>query len=148
MDATLLRNEVQNDPTSKGYMTFWPDSPGMIVEMLNAPTEFMVKAIKTTTAQAWAATGPYAGIVDAANDVNHPCRASCLVVRETLSSGVDIHLERVDVQQMLLAWVATGVCSEAQRQDLLNRALQPASRMEVLGLPPASEADLRIAMEG
>jgi hypothetical protein len=137
-----LRDELTNDPSGKGYAAHLPDSPGTVADLLNAPTESMVKPIKSTTAQAWAATGPYAAIVDAAANAAHPCRASCLVLRETLSSGVDIHVERPDVQQMLAAWVATGICTAAQRDDLLLRALQPASRMEVLGLPPATIDDV------
>lgn len=137
-----LRDEIHNDPTGKGYMTYLPDSPGTVAEMLNSPTESMVKTIRSTTAQAWAAAGPYAAIVDAANDVNHPCRASCLVLRDTFASGVDIHLERADMIGMLSAWVATSLCTAAQRDDLLARATQPASRMEKLGLPPATIADV------
>lgn len=119
-----------------------PESPGTVADMLNAPTESMVKAIRTTTAQAWAAGGPYSVIVDASNNINHPCRASCLVLRDAFASGVDIHLERPDMINMLAAWVATGVCTVAQHDDLLARATQPASRMEVLGLPPATIADV------
>lgn len=141
-----LHDELTTDPTSKGYAAHLPDSPGIVADMLNAQTETMVKAIRSTTAQAWAASGPYARIVDASNDTTHACRASCLVLRETLASGVDIHVERSDVQQMLSAWVSTGVCTQAEHDDLIARATQPASRMEVLGLPPATVHDVIGAM--
>jgi hypothetical protein len=137
-----LRDEIHNDPLGKGYLTHLPDSPGTVVDMLNAQTEVMVKVIKSTTAQAWAATGPYAAIVDAANNSTHPCRASCLLIRDTLVSGVDIHMERADVAQMLAAWAATGVITQEQKSDLITRSTQPASRVEVLGLPPATIADV------
>lgn len=142
---TALAAEVAGDPTSKGYALLLPASPGSVVDKLNTPTETMVKMIRSTTAQAWAATGPYSAIVDASNNVNHACRASCLVLRDTFASGVDIHLERSDMRGMLDAWVATGICTADQRADLLTRATQPASRAEVLGLPVVVEADLRAA---
>lgn len=142
---TALAAEIAADPAAKGYALLLPTSPGAVVDKLNAPTETMVKAIHSTTAQAWAATGPYSAIVDASNNVNHPCRASCLVIRDTFASGVQIHLERSDMRGMLDAWVTFDVCTAAQRDDLLSRATQPASRAEVLGLPVVAEADLRAA---
>lgn len=142
---TALAAEIAADPMTKGYAALLPKSPGSVVEKLNAYTETMVKVIHSTTAQAWAATGPYSAIVDASNNVNHACRASCLVIRDTFASGVDIHLERNDMRTMLDAWVTTSVCTAAQRDDLLARATQPASRAEVIGLPPVAEADLRAA---
>jgi len=138
----VLKNEITTDPKAKGYATFMASSPGTVVDMLNALTETMVKSIRSTTALAWAAAGPYSAIVDASNNIAHACRASCLVIRDTLQSGVDIHLERSDVRTMLDAWVTTNIITAAQRDDLLARATVPASRMEVLGLPMATEQDV------
>jgi hypothetical protein len=143
-----LHDELVNDPTGKGYAAWLPDSPGTVADMLNAPTESMVKVIQSTTGQAWGATGPYAGIVDAGNNTSHPLRAACLMLRETFASGVAIHLERPDMRELLDALVTTGICTAAQRDDLLARATQPASRMEVLGLPPATVHDVIGAMNG
>jgi hypothetical protein len=144
---TALRAEIQGDPKSVGYGQWLPNSPGMVVDLINAATFTAVKSIKTTTAQAWAATGPMSRIVDAAEKgsvagADHACRASCLTVLRSFSSGVDIHLERADMQAMLSAWVATGICTAGERDDLLARALQPASRAEVLGLPHVTVYDL------
>lgn len=144
-NLTALKSEVQTDPLAKGYAARLPASPGYVVDMLNAPVHTMVKPIHSTTAQAWAAGGPFSAIVDASNNATHACRASCLVIRETFASGVDIHMERTDVQQMLTAWVTAGVCTAAQRDDLVSRATQPASRAEVLGFGTVTEADLRAA---
>ena len=142
---SALIEELRGDPEGLGYAQFMPDAPGMVVELLNAPTQFMVKAIRSTTAQAWAATGPYANIVDASQDKTHPCRASCLILRDTLASGVDIHMEMPDVQEMFAAWVACGICTQAQADALYARAMQPASRAEVLGLGVATEEQVRNA---
>ncbi|HEX5126509.1 MAG TPA: hypothetical protein VFW00_07190 [Rhodocyclaceae bacterium] len=141
-----LHSELSADPSGKGYAALLPASPGSVVDLLNAPTETMVKAIKTTTAQAWAATGPYSAIVDAASNLQHPCRASCLVLRDSFASGVDIHLERADMQNMLAGWVSASLITAAQRDDLVSRATQSASRMEKLGLPAATINDVIGAM--
>lgn len=140
--AIVLKSEIERDPTAKGYAAYMADSPGTVVEFLNAPTESMIKAIRPAIALIWAATGPYANIIDVANNVSHPCRASCLVVRDALLSGIGIDLDDSDVRAMFDAWVTTNVITTAQRDDLLAKATVPASRMEVLGLPPATEQDV------
>jgi hypothetical protein len=137
-----LKGEILGDPLGLGYAAHLPDSPGLVVDLLNAPTQSMIKAIKSTTAQAWAATGPYSNIVDASEDKANPCRASCLMLRDTFASAVDIHMEMADVQQMFAAWVAVGICTQVQADALYARAVQPASRAEVLGFPNIDIRDL------
>jgi erythromycin esterase-like protein len=95
----------------------------------------------------WAAGGAYSSSVDASNNVNHPARASCLVVREAFSSGQDIHLGLQTMRDMLDGWVATSVITQAQKDSLLALATQPASRAEVLGFGRVTEQDLRTALE-
>lgn len=130
----MLRDELINDPAGLGYAAFLPASPGSVLVLMTERTGTMLKAISTETAQMWAAGGAYATIVDASNNAAHPCRASCLVLRQTLASGIDIHIEDPAVTAMLAAWVATSVCTAAQRDDLIARGMQPASRVEILGL--------------
>jgi len=142
---TTLSDELRDDPKGLGYAQFMPDAPGKVVELLNEQTQSMLKAIRSTTAQAWAATGPYANIVDASQDKAHPCRASCLMLRDTLASGVDIHMESPDVQEIFAAWVACGICTQEQADVLYARAMQPASRAEVLGLVAVTEEQVRNA---
>lgn len=137
-----LRAEINNDPKALGYKAYLPGSPGIVVNMLASLSDTMIDTIHSTTAQAWAAQGPMAKIVDAGNNTAHPCRASCLLVQMTLSSGSDIHLERTDVQQMFDAWLTQGVISQGWHDDLYARAKQPASRLQVLGLPPVDVYDL------
>lgn len=137
-----LAAEVRNDPVGRGYGAHLPDSPGAVVDLLTALGDFMVGPLRSTTAKAWAATGPYAAIVDASNNVSHPCRASCLVIRDSFSCGDPIHIESSDLQQMLAAWVVSGICTQGQVDDLYERAKQPASRAQVLGLPPITVHDL------
>ena len=147
MDYIALRAEIDNDPESLGYASHLPDSPGAVVDLLNANSTTMVKAIKSSTAMMWAAGGAYSTIVDASNNVNHPARASCLVVREAFTSGQDIHLELQPMRDMLNGWVATSVITQAQHNALIALATQPASRAEKIGLGCVTEADLRTALE-
>jgi hypothetical protein len=139
---TILSDELRDDPKGIGYKAHMPQSPGIVVDLLNAPTQSMVKPIESTTAQAWAASGPYAAIVDAGANTDHPCRASCLMLRDTIISRVPISMDAADVQEMFAAWVQTGVITQAQHDDLYTRATQPASRAEVLGLGFVTMDDL------
>lgn len=142
-----LKNELAVDPLSIGYAACFPDSPGAVVDLINAKTQMMVKEITCAQGMGWAAAGPYAAIVDASENVAHPCRASCLVLRELFSAGLPIHLEDPHVMGMFGAWVATGLITQAEQDALIVTATQPASRAEVLGLPVITEAAIRAALE-
>jgi hypothetical protein len=137
-----LKGEILGDPLGLGYGAHLPDSPGLVVDLLNALTQSMVGPLRSTTAKAWAAAGPYANIVDASMDTMHPCRASCLVIRDSFSCGDPIHVEDPQLQAMLAAWKATGICTQAQVEDLYARAMMPASRAQVLGWPTIEMRDL------
>jgi hypothetical protein len=138
---------LENDPKGNGYAEYLPHDPAKVVGMLNELTEMMVRPLRSTTAKAWAAAGPYAKIVDASNDTEHPCRASCLVVRDVFASGDPIHIEEADIQGMLAAWVQTGICTQTEVDDLVNRAKQPASRAEFIGFPNPTARDVLDAWE-
>ena len=147
MDYQLLRDEIDNDPIAIGYSAYLPSAPGSVVDLLNAYTQTKIKPITSSTAMAWAAAGPYSNIVDASNDLAHLARASCLVIREVFASGQVIHMELPDITGMFAAWVAAGVITQTQHDELITIATQPASRAEVLGLDRLTEADLRTALE-
>ena len=147
MNLINLRSEIDNDPAQYGYAAHLPDSPGAVVDLLNDQSTTIVKSIKASTAMMWAAGGAYSTIVDASNDVNHPARASCLVVREAFASGQDIHLGLQSMRDMLTAWVATSVITQSQHDVLIALATQPASRAEEIGLDRVTEQDLRTALE-
>jgi hypothetical protein len=142
VQLAVLRDEVTNDPKARGYGQFLPHAPGRVVDLLNEQSDTMLGPLHSTTAQAWAATGPMAGIVDAGLKTDHPCRASCLLVQLSLSAASDIHLERADVQSMFDRWLQSGVITQEWHDDLFVRAQQPASRLRVLGLPNIDVYDL------
>lgn len=137
-----LCTEVSTDPMHKGYQSHLPSSPGLVVQLLNTPVHAKVKSITTSAAKTWAASGPYAAIVDAANMAGHPARASALVVRDAFASGDPIHLEDPNIQALFTNWIAANVITQAQHDALIAMATQPASRAEVLGLPFVTEQDL------
>jgi hypothetical protein len=146
-----LREELINDPGGRGYAQHLPDDPVRVVELLTALTESKIGPLRTTTAKAWSAHGPRARIEDAAEkgvgETDHPCRASCLSIRESLITGDFIHVEDEEVQEMLADWVATHICSQAEVDDLYRRATQPASRADVLGIPAPTARDITDALK-
>ena len=132
---SALKSEIQADPLVQGYAAFMPGDPEHVAGLLNALQFTAIKSITAATALTWAAQGPYSAIVDASNNVAHPCRASCLVVRDTLTAGLDVHMENPALQQMFAAWknVAPAIITQAQYDALISTATQPASRAEKLG---------------
>lgn len=143
----ILRDEITLDPLAKGYAALLPGAQGVVVEMLNALTETALKPIKSQTALAWAAAGPYSAIVDAGNNPAHPCRASCLVIQSTMMTNLDIHIDQPEVLAMFTGWVSCGIITHDEFDDLINKAMKPASRAEMLGLNVVTGADLAAAME-
>ena len=144
---SALRAELTNDPKRRGYGAHLPGDPARVIELLMASTETMLGPLRSTTAKAWAARGPYARIVDASNDTEHACRASCLVIRESFACGDMIHVEEADLQDMLSAWITHGVATQAEVDALYALAMQPASRGEVIGVPAPSARDIIDALK-
>lgn len=143
----ILKTEVSTDPKGLGYAACLPNCPGHLVDLMNAPTQSMVQQISAMNAMKWAATGPYAAIVDASNNTNSQARASCLVVRDTLVANLPIDLTDASVLSMFSGWVAASVITQAQHDALMTAATLPASRAQVLGLPAVQELDLMAAFE-
>ncbi|WP_371767496.1 hypothetical protein [Massilia sp.] len=138
----VLRAELTQDPEGHGYATHLPDDPARVVDLLTQMRTTMTGALRSTTAKAWAAAGPYARIVDASNDADSPCRASCLVIRDSFACGDPIHLEDPRLEAMLAGWVACGIATEAEFADLYELAQVPASRADVLGIPAPTARDI------
>jgi hypothetical protein len=138
----VLRDEISNDPKGLGYALHLPDSPGLVIDLLNMLTDTALGPLRSTTAKAWAANGPYARIVDASYDASNPCRASCLVIRDSFACGDSIHVEDPELQAMLAVWVQHGVATQTEVDALYARAQQPVSRATKLGLGEVSVCDL------
>ena len=143
MNYVALKSEVQTDPLVL-YTGLLPASPGRVVDALNAKTFTAAKAITAKTALTWAAQGPYSAIVDASNNLTHACRASCLVVRDTLTAGLDVGMDDPKIQAMFNAWVPS-IITVAQHDALVAISMQPASRAEILGFGTVAMSDLQAA---
>lgn len=145
MDLTALKAEITADPVSLGYAAFLPDSPGHVADLLNALTQTMIQDVSAAVGLTWAAAGPYADIVDAANNTASPVRASCLAVRDGLLAGQSMVLSNPQMAAMFTDWITAGVITQAQHDALIVLATKPASRAQVLGFGTVAEADLRSA---
>lgn len=139
---TALRDELKNDPAARGYAVHLPDDPVRAVELITEQITTMTGPLRSTTAKAWAAAGPMAKIEDACLDASHPCRASCLVIRQSFACGDLIHLEDSRLQTMLAGWVTAGVATQAAVDELYQLAQVAASRADVIGIPSPSARDV------
>lgn len=137
-----LAAEIANDPEAKDYAAHLPDSPGIVVELLNAQTETMTKPLTAAKALTWAASGPMSAIVDASTNAAHPARASCLAFLHALKSGMELGMPLPEIQAAFAGWAQAGVITQEQHDSLMATALQSASRAEVLGLGRVTESDL------
>jgi hypothetical protein len=144
---TALRAELTSDPASRGYNVHLPNDPARVVELITGPVTTMTGPLRTTTAKAWAARGPYARIVDASNNAEHPCRAACLVIRDSFACGDSIHIEEPELQAMLSLWIAHDVATQEEVDALYALAQVPASRADVLGIPAPTARDIIDAWE-
>lgn len=138
----VLRAELTNDPVGRGYNAHLPDDPARVVDLITEPVATMTGPLRSTTAKAWAAEGPYARIFDASMDLNNPCRASCLVIRESFACGDPIHLEDARLQGMLALWIQHGVATQQEVDTLYALAQIPASRADKLGIPAPTARDI------
>lgn len=142
---SVLSDEIDNDPTGKGYAAMLPDRPGHVVDALNVKTESKIGLINRTDLTIWAAaSGMRAVIEDVANDSQSPLRSSALAILDVLrgsSSGID--LSKPENGGILIAWEAAEILSTADKDAMIALAMQPASRAEVLGLSRITEEMLR-----
>jgi hypothetical protein len=141
-ELSVLAAEIKSDPLGLGYAAHLPFDPVRVVELLTVETETKLGPLRSTTAKAWAARGPYAKIVDASNLSTHPCRASCLVIRDSFACGDMIHVEDADLQGMLDAWISNDIATQAEVDALYKLAMQAASRADVLGIPAPTARDI------
>ena len=143
---SVLSDEIDNDPTGKGYAAFLPDQPGHVVELLNEQTETMVKS-RMITARGIMSDYPggaalAAGVLDKleAAAASIPALKWAMGFLKT-TDGLDIGHSAT---QGMITQLATATVITSDEADKLKAlALQPASRAEVLGLPVITEQILR-----
>ena len=142
---SILSDEIDNDPEGKGYAAFLPDQPGAVVEMLNAPTETMVKS-RLITARGILSDypgGPAAAatVLDKLDGAAPNIPALKWAWKFISGEGLDIGVPAT--QGMLDTLAGATVITTDEATKLKALAIQTASRAEVLGLPYVTEKILR-----
>lgn len=142
---SILSDEIDNDPTGKGYASFLPNQPGHVVDLLNAQTETMHKMRLVTNLTLSSVLGATLArsirtklIAFAQADI---IVADFVKAMETQPGG---NLGDPETTKMIdyLMTVPDGFTLE-EAAALKSMSLQPASRAEVLGLPRVTEEMLR-----
>lgn len=142
---SVLSDELNNDPLARGYAQYIPDSPGTLAQMMNAVDYTMVKT-KFVTARGVLAEHGSAGAavldkIDAAGASDSAVKWAMKFV--TSEPGIDVGHPTT---RSLLNGMVPVVLTQAEADMLLNMAIQPASRADVLGLGYVTAADVQTAL--
>lgn len=143
---TALSQELATDPLGLGYASHLPDSPGRVVDLLNAPTRTAIKPRFVTARGVLAEVDGGAQILDKLEALAGSVSEVKWAMKFLLTDGIDVGHPRT--RGLLDALVVGGAITMADAKALKDLALQPASRAEELGLNVITEADLRAALEG
>lgn len=143
---SILSDEIDNDPLAKGYAALLPDRPGAVVALLNALTETMRKRTIVTVLKVMDELGVtmYESVMNKL-DAIAPSR---VIVRDFLYrlrlDSADLGSPTtIDMIDAIGAIPAPNGFTPEEVAALKAISMQPASRMEVLGLPVATEELLR-----
>lgn len=142
---SVLSDEIDNDPTGKGYADLIENAPGKVVELLNANTETMKKPRMITSLTILAECAFPIGFtalskLRAVDPKPEPLFTAMYWLDR--AEGLDIGNPRTQAQLDIHATVDNYITQE-EADELKNLAIQPASRAEVLGLPYMTEELLR-----
>ena len=142
---SVLSDELNNDPLARGYAQYIPDNPGALAQMMNAADYTMVKT-KFVTARGVLAEYGEAGAsvldkIDAAGASDSAVKWAMKFV--TSEPGIDVGHPTT---RSLLNGMVPAVLTQAEADMLLNMAIQPASRADVLGLGYVTAADVQTAL--
>lgn len=141
-----LAEELRTDPAGLGYAAHLPDSPGLVVDMLNALTRTAVKSRFVTARGVLAEVDGGAQILDKLEALAAGVSEVKWAMKFLLTDGIDVGHPRT--RGLLDQLAAAGGLTAADAKALKDLALQPASRAEELGLGFITEADVRVALEG
>jgi hypothetical protein len=136
-----LADEIRNDPLGLGYATHLPSAPGAVVDLINAPTQSMVKTRYVTARTILAECNDGAPILDALQTIGQTVSAvKWMMSFLQQDSGMDAGHPKT--QATIDNLVTLGALSASYGNQLKALAVQPASRAEVLGLPVVTIHDL------
>lgn len=145
----MLADELRDDPLGLGYAQYLPDAPGMVVQLINAPTFSLHKPLMLSERGLLAqyADGPVAAdaVISKLEAFAQTPHALASVVRRALKflgtpEGID--LGSAATHAMLDALQADSVLTADEVAKIKALSLQPASRAEVLGLGVVTEAQV------
>lgn len=138
---TALAAEIANDPGAKGYAAHLPDSPGLVVDLLNTQTESMIKPRMVTARTVLAECGlSGATILDKLEAAGASNSAVKWAVRFLGNDGgLDVGNP---MTQMMIDQLTGPVLTVEEGAALKALAMHSASRAEVLGLGHVTEYDL------
>lgn len=143
---SVLSDEIDNDPTAKGYAALLPSQPGRVVEILNAQTETMYKT-RMITARGIMSDYPggpvaAAGVLDKLEGATAviPALKWAMIFLKT-PEGLDIG--HAATHAMLDSLAIGEVITTQEAANLKSLSTLPASRAEVLGLGVVTEETLR-----
>lgn len=136
-----LADEINNDPTNKGYKNYLPDSPGAVCDLLNAQTETMPK-------ERWVTALTILSKCELGVSIIRKLRALVSedavieVAWNRLNSETGLNVDDNATQMYLDQLVTNQNLDEEEVVQLKALAVQSASRAEVLGIPPVTIIDL------
>lgn len=141
-----LRDELLNDPLQRGYAALLSDSPGVVVDMLNAPIYSMPKE-RFVSARGLLAAHGFTGA--AILDKLEAAAPSVSIIKWALSflkadSGIDVG--HASTRALIDQLVVGGILTVSDAELIKDLAIQPASRAEILGIKYVQESDIRDAL--
>lgn len=138
----VLRDELTNDPTVKGYATYLADAPGIVVDMINAQTERMAQERWVTGLTILSECS------DLGPSIVRKLKAASLqdavveIAWHRLLGPTGLNINDAATLANIDGMVQAGTLVEAEAGQLKTLAIQPASRAQLLGLPSVTLYDL------
>lgn len=138
---STLSEELINDPLDIGYAQWLPDSPGSVIELLNAKNYFMVqpKMMAELDIIGEYILGPIEGDavltkLETFSTSTDPLASLVRRALKVLSQPEGLNMGSVAIQSMISELESQGVLTSVESSNLKALAEQPASRAEILGL--------------
>jgi hypothetical protein len=136
-----LSDEITLDPTGKGYANYLPDAPGVVCDLLNTPTETMAKERWVTALTILSKCELGVSIIRKLKALESQ-DAVVEVAWNRLNGDPGLNVNDPATRMYLDQLVREDELTAEEVAQLKALAMQPASRAEVLGLPPVTEIDL------
>lgn len=138
---SILSDEIQNDPLGLGYSQWLPDSPGTVLNLLNAQNYLKVKFKMMAELDVIGEypLGPIEGDalltkLETFSLTSDPMASLVKRALKVLSQAEGLNVGSSAIQAMLTQLEIEQVITSQEASNLKSLAEQPASRAEILGL--------------